>query len=187
MGYLELIAIALGLSMDAFAVAVSKGLCLRKVGFRNALITGLFFGGFQALMPLIGYFLGSQFEEYLTSVDHWIIFGLLALIGMNMILESRNCKTEKHDTLNLKNLTILSLATSIDALAVGITFAFLHVNIFEGVTVIGLITFVLSFAGVRLGSAFGARFRSKAEFAGGVILLLIGTKILFEHLEIWHW
>lgn len=187
MGNLELVAIALGLSMDAFAVAVSKGLCLRRAGCRNAFITGLFFGGFQAFMPLIGYFLGNQFEGYLTSVDHWIIFALLALIGTNMILESKNEKKEKHDTLNLKNLTILSLATSIDALAVGITFAFLHINILAGVIVIGLITFILSFAGVRLGSAFGAKFRSKAEVAGGIILLLIGTKILLEHLGILGW
>lgn len=187
MGNLELVAIALGLSMDAFAVAISKGLCLRKAGFRNAFITGLFFGGFQALMPLIGYFLGRQFEGYLTAIDHWIIFALLALIGTNMILESRNEKKEKHDTLNLKNLTILSLATSIDALAVGITFAFLHINIFTGVTVIGLITFILSFIGVRLGCAFGSKLRSKAEVAGGIILLLIGTKILLEHLGILGW
>ena len=182
MGMFELLAIALGLSMDAFAVAVSKGLCLREMHYKYALITGLFFGGFQALMPLIGYFLGIQFEDYLTSIDHWIIFTLLALIGVNMILESRKEEKEKCDTLSLKNMTILSLATSIDALAIGITFAFLHADIFKGVAVIGLITFILSFIGVKIGNIFGAKFKSKAEIAGGIILILIGTKILLEHL-----
>ncbi len=184
MGNIELFAIALGLSMDAFAVAIGKGLCLRRSCYKYAVITGLFFGGFQALMPLIGYYLGNQFEDYLTSVDHWIIFALLVMIGINMILESRNDKKEKNDTLNLKNMTILSLATSIDALAVGITFAFLHVNIIAGVIVIGLTTFFLSFAGVKIGNAFGSKFKSKAEIAGGIILILIGTKILLEHLGI---
>lgn len=184
MGNIELFAIALGLSMDAFAVAIGKGLCLRRSCYKYAAITGLFFGGFQALMPLIGYYLGNQFEDYLTSVDHWIIFALLVMIGTNMILESRNDKKEKNDTLNLKNMTILSLATSIDALAVGITFAFLHVNIIAGVTVIGLTTFFLSFAGVKIGNAFGSKFKSKAEIAGGIILILIGIKILLEHLGI---
>jgi len=178
----ELFAIALGLSMDAFAVAVSKGLCLRKMRYKYAVITGLFFGGFQALMPLIGYFLGVQFEDYLTSVDHWIIFGLLFLIGINMILESRKEEREKCDTLNLGNMTMLSLATSIDALAVGITFAFLHANIYYSITVIGLTTLVLSFCGVLIGNLFGSRFKSKAEIAGGIILILIGVKILLEHL-----
>lgn len=181
---LELFAIAFGLSMDAFAVAISKGLCMSKVRYKYALITGLFFGGFQALMPLVGYFLGVQFEDYLTSFDHWIIFTLLFLIGINMILESRKEEKEKCDTLNLKNMTILSLATSIDALAVGITFAFLHADIVSSITVIGLTTFVLSFLGVVIGNMFGARFKSKAEIAGGVILVLIGTKILLEHLGI---
>lgn len=178
----ELFAISLGLSMDAFAVAISKGLCLRRMKYKYAVITGLFFGGFQALMPLIGYFLGKQFEDYLTSIDHWIIFALLFLIGVNMILESRKEEKEKCDTLNFKNMTILSLATSIDALAVGITFAFLHVNIFAGITVIGLTTFVLSFFGVIIGNMFGSRFKSKAEIAGGIVLILIGAKILLEHL-----
>lgn len=178
----ELIAIALGLSMDAFAVAVTKGLCLRKMRYKYAWITGLFFGGFQALMPLVGFFLGVQFEDYLTSIDHWIIFGLLFLIGVNMILESRKNEEEKCDTLSLKNMTMLSLATSIDALAVGITFAFLHANIFASVAVIGLTTFVLSFFGVVIGNLFGARFKSKAEIAGGIVLILIGAKILLEHL-----
>ena len=180
----ELYAIAFGLSMDAFAVAITKGLCLSRMRYKYALITGLFFGGFQALMPLIGYFLGKQFEDYLTSIDHWIIFALLLLIGINMILESRKEEKEKCDTLNIKNMTILSLATSIDALAVGITFAFLHTNIIAGITVIGLTTFVLSFFGVVIGNMFGSRFKSKAEIAGGIILIMIGTKILFEHLGV---
>lgn len=178
----ELFAIALGLSMDAFAVAVSKGLCLRKMRYKYAWMTGLFFGGFQALMPLIGYFLGVQFEDYLTSVDHWIIFGLLALIGINMIFESRKDENAKCDTLKLKDMTVLSLATSIDALAVGITFAFLHANIYIGIAAIGVTTFVLSFAGVVIGNLFGSRFKSKAEIAGGIALILIGAKILLEHL-----
>jgi putative Mn2+ efflux pump MntP len=182
MGSFELLAIALGLSMDAFAVAIGKGLCLRRMKYRYALITGLFFGGFQALMPLIGFFLGSQFEDYLTSVDHWIIFGLLALIGVNMILESRKEEYEKCDTLDLRNMTLMSLATSIDALAVGITFAFLHANIYISVAIIGLTTFVLSFLGVVIGNLFGARFKSKAEIAGGIVLILIGAKILLQHL-----
>jgi putative Mn2+ efflux pump MntP len=178
----ELFAIALGLSMDAFAVAVTKGLCLRKMRYKYALITGLFFGGFQALMPLVGFFLGVQFEGYLTSIDHWIIFGLLFLIGLSMILESRKSETEKCDTLSLRNMTMLSLATSIDALAVGITFAFLHANIYLNVVVIGLTTFVLSFFGVVIGNLFGSRFKAKAEIAGGIVLILIGAKILLEHL-----
>lgn len=180
----ELYAIAFGLSMDAFAVAITKGLCLSRMRYKYALITGLFFGGFQAFMPLIGYYLGVQFEDYLTSIDHWIIFALLFLIGINMILESRKEEKEKCDTLNIKNMTILSLATSIDALAVGITFAFLHADIIAGITVIGLTTFILSFFGVVIGNLFGSRFKSKAEIAGGIILIMIGTKILFEHLGI---
>jgi Predicted membrane protein len=186
MHFLELLAIALGLSMDAFAVAVSKGLCLRRMQYKYALITGLFFGGFQALMPLIGYFLGVQFEDYLTSVDHWIIFGLLALIGVNMIFESHKEEKEKCDTLSLRNMTMLSLATSIDALAVGITFAFLHADILFSVAVIGITTFVLSCIGVIIGNMFGSKFQAKAEMAGGIVLILIGLKILLEHLGMIH-
>lgn len=180
---IELFAIALGLSMDAFAVAVGKGLCLQKKGqYKYALTTGLFFGGFQALMPLIGYFLGVQFEDYLTSIDHWIIFGLLALIGFNMILESRREEKESCQIMSLKNMIALSLATSIDALAVGITFAFLHADVFISVAVIGITTFVLSYCGVFIGNIFGSRYKSKAEIAGGIVLILIGIKILLEHM-----
>ena len=184
MGGIELFAIAFGLSMDAFAVAIGKGLCLRRMQYRYAVIIGLFFGGFQALMPLIGYILGTQFQDYLTSVDHWIIFALLSMIGINMILESRSEEKEACDVFSMRNMTALSLATSIDALAVGITFAFLHANIFTSIAVIGLVTFVLSFFGVVIGNMFGARFKSKAETAGGIILILIGTKILLEHLGV---
>lgn len=186
MGSLELIAIAVGLSMDAFAVAVSKGLSIRVIRLRYAVITGLFFGGFQALMPLVGFYLGTQFEDYLTSIDHWIMFGLLFLIGFNMILESRKEQKKMDDKLSFKNMTILSVATSIDALAVGVTFAFLEANIYTAIFVIGVITFLLSMAGVAIGNAFGAKFKSKAEFAGGLILILIGAKILLEHLGIIH-
>jgi len=178
----ELFAIALGLSMDAFAVAVGKGLCLQRMDYRYAAVTGLFFGGFQALMPLIGFFLGVQFKDYLTSVDHWIIFGLLFLIGLNMILESRKDAEEKCDVTSHRNLVLLSLATSIDALAVGITFAFLHVDIYASIAVIGITTLTLSFLGVLIGNLFGSKFKSKAEIAGGIVLILIGVKILLEHL-----
>jgi putative Mn2+ efflux pump MntP len=189
---LELFAIALGLSMDAFAVAITKGLCLRKVRFKYALITGLFFGGFQALMPLIGYMLGNQFSRYITSFDHWIAFVLLLLIGLNMIKESREKKSEctdqgcgndgEEDSFSLKNMTVLAIATSIDALAIGVTFAFLKVNIVPAVTFIGIVTFIFSFLGVKIGNVFGAKFESKAELAGGIILVAMGLKILFEHL-----
>jgi len=178
----ELFAIAVGLSMDAFAVAITKGLCLRALRLKYALLTGIFFGSFQAFMPLIGYYLGVKLEDYLTSIDHWIIFGLLLLIGLNMILESRKQEHEKCDAFSLKSMTILSLATSIDALAVGITFAFLHAKIWISITVIGLTTFVLSYIGVVIGCMFGSKFKSKAELAGGIVLILIGAKILLEHL-----
>lgn len=179
---IELFAIALGLSMDAFAVAIGKGLCLPKIQYKYALTTGLFFGGFQALMPLIGYFLGVQFEKYLTQMDHWIIFGLLCLIGINMILESRKEVKEVCETFGLKNMVLLSLATSIDALALGITFAILHADILIGISVIGVITFILSFIGVMIGNIVGFKLKAKAEIAGGIVLILIGTKILLEHL-----
>lgn len=179
---IELFAIAVGLSMDAFAVAIGKGLCMPSMQYRYAFLTGLFFGGFQAVMPLIGYFLGVQFEDYLTAVDHWVIFGLLFLIGLNMILESRHEEKALCDAMSLKNMFLLSLATSIDALAVGITFAFLHADILFSVGVIGITTFILSFFGVVIGNVFGARFKSKAEIVGGAVLILIGAKILLEHL-----
>lgn len=185
----ELFLIAVGLSMDAFAVAICKGLSMRKMNYRHAVVIALFFGGFQALMPLIGWGLGKQFERYITSVDHWIAFILLAIIGMNMIREALSkdddeekcCQSER---LDLKELLMMAIATSIDALAVGVTFAFLQVSIVPAISLIGITTFILSLIGVSLGRVFGAKFKSKAEFFGGAILILIGVKILLEHLGV---
>lgn len=187
MGLVELFLIAVGLSMDAFAVAVCKGLAMKgKVNRGHALTIALFFGGFQALMPLIGWALGRQFEGYITRIDHWVAFVLLAVIGGKMVWEALRegeaCPAEAAERLDLKELTVLALATSIDALAVGITFAFLKADIALSVTLIGLTTFLLSLAGVCIGHTFGARFKQKAEIAGGAILILIGLKILLEHL-----
>ena len=182
MSLLELFIIALGLSMDAFAVAICKGLSVQQLKPRHALITGLYFGGFQALMPLIGYLLGVRFESFITSFDHWIAFVLLALIGLNMIKESREESECLNDAFDFKTMLPLALATSIDALAVGVTFAFLQVNIAPAVSFIGVITFVLSALGVKMGHVFGSKYNSRAELAGGVILILMGIKILIEHL-----
>lgn len=184
MHYFELLIIAVGLSMDAFAVAVCKGLAQKQHNMKNSLITGAYFGGFQALMPLLGYFLGTQFADAITAVDHWIAFALLSLIGINMIRESRSCDAKANSSFGFKNMVVLSLATSIDALAIGITFAFLKVDIVSAVLTIGAITFAISFVGVKLGSVFGIRFKSKAEITGGVILILMGLKILLEHLGV---
>lgn len=182
----ELLLIAVGLSMDAFAVSICKGLATKKVGVKHMLIVGLWFGGFQALMPLIGYFLGSTFEEYITRFDHWVAFVLLALIGGNMIREALSGEEEKaNDSLGVREMLTLAVATSIDALAVGVTFALLPgVNIAAAVSFIGVITFVISAAGIKVGNAFGTKCKSKAGLAGGVILILIGLKILFEHLGV---
>ena len=186
MGLLELFLVAVGLSMDAFAVAVCKGLALRKVNVGQMALVGLWFGGFQALMPLIGYFVGAQFREQITFIDHWIAFGLLAIIGGNMIRESLSKEEECPDaSLSVKAMLPMAIATSIDALAVGVSFAFLSVNIGAAVSFIGVITFVLSMVGVKAGSLFGAKYKSKAELAGGVILILMGLKILLEHLGCW--
>lgn len=190
MSIFELFLIAVGLSMDAFAVAICKGLSMRKMNYRHAAVIALFFGGFQALMPLIGWVLGKQFERYITSVDHWIAFILLAIIGMNMIREALGKDDEEEekgcqgDRLDLKELLMMAIAASIDALAVGVTFAFLQVSIVPAVSLIGITTFVLSLIGVSLGRVFGAKFKSKAEFLGGAILILIGVKILLEHLGV---
>lgn len=185
MGIVELFILAVGLSMDAFAVAVCKGLAMEKISVKKAAIVGVWFGGFQALMPLIGYFLGVQFKDYIVSVDHWIAFVLLSLIGANMIKEALSKEEEKEDaSLGFKNMLLLAIATSIDALAVGVTFAFLEVNIVYAVCFIGIITFILSMAGVKIGNVFGSKYKSKAELAGGIILILLGIKILLEHLEI---
>ena len=169
--------------MDAFAVSVCKGLAMPKCTFKKAAIVGLWFGGFQALMPAIGYILGAQFQEAIASIDHWIAFVLLALIGGNMIHEALDNDEEEADaSLNVKTMFLLAVATSIDALAIGITFAFLKVNIIPAVCFIGIVTFIISFAGVKIGNVFGARYKNKAEIVGGIILILLGLKILLEHL-----
>ena len=189
MSLLELFIIAVGLSMDAFAVALCKGLGMKRVNYRHALVIALFFGMFQALMPVIGWALGTQFERFITPIDHWIAFCLLAFIGGKMLLDAvRNegCKEcgEYRERLDLRELLMLAVATSIDALAVGITFAFLHVDIVLSATIIGIITFAISFAGVVAGNRFGARFERPATIVGGVVLVLIGVKILLEHLGV---
>jgi putative Mn2+ efflux pump MntP len=182
LGFLELFAIAVGLSMDAFAVSVCKGLSAGKVRLKHILCVGLWFGGFQAGMPLLGYFLGSQFEGITTKYDHWIAFVLLCIIGANMIKEAR-AKTEGLDaSFSFKTMFLLAVATSIDALAVGITFAFLQVKIIPAVLLIGLTTFVFSAVGIQIGSVFGLKYKSKAEFFGGCVLIFLGVKILIEHL-----
>ena len=183
MGLIELFLIAVGLSMDAFAVSVCKGLAMPKCTFKKAAIVGLWFGGFQALMPAIGYVLGAQFQETIASIEHWIAFVLLALIGGNMIHEALDNDEEEADaSLDVKTMFLLAVATSIDALAIGITFAFLKVNIIPAVCFIGIVTFIISFAGVKIGNVFGVRYKNKAEIVGGVILILLGLKILLEHL-----
>ena len=186
MTFFELFLIGIGLSMDAFAVSICKGLSMQKIDKKYTLCIGLFFGGFQALMPLTGYLLGSQFSGYIERFDHWIAFVLLALIGFNMIKESREEEEEEkpYAGVNFKELLILAVATSIDALAVGVTFAFLQVNIVSAITIIGCTTFVISIAGVYGGNVFGSRYKSRAELTGGIILILIGLKILLEHLGV---
>lgn len=186
MSLTELFVIAVGLSMDAFAVAVCKGLAVKKAGIKQMLLAGVWFGGFQALMPAIGYFLGATFEEYITQIDHWIAFILLGIIGANMIKEALSKEEEcSNDSMGFKEMLTLAVATSIDALAVGITFALLpDVNIGAAVGFIGVITLVLSAAGIKIGNIFGVKYKSKAELAGGIILILMGLKILLEHLGV---
>ena len=188
MGLIELFLTGVGLSMDAFAVSICKGLGMRKVNYRHTFLIALFFGGFQALMPLAGWLLGRQFERYITAVDHWIAFGLLALIGGNMLRDAFRNEPESTsgcgDRLDLKELLLMAIATSIDALAVGISFAFLGVNIWLAIAVIGITTFVICTAGVFVGHRFGTRYQKRAAIAGGVILILLGLKILLEHLGV---
>lgn len=185
-----LFTIALGLSMDAFAVAICKGLAVKKAGIKQMGLAGLWFGGFQGLMPFIGYLLGSTFEAYITKIDHWIAFVLLGLIGANMIKEALSkdddCECDgKAGSMAVKEMFTLAVATSIDALAVGVTFALLpEVNIGAAVGFIGIITFILSAIGIKIGNIFGVKFKSKAELAGGIILILMGLKILLEHLGV---
>lgn len=180
MSILDLFILAVGLSMDAFAVSVCKDLSLGKIKPKHMCIAGAWFGGFQALMPLIGYFLGSFFAEMIEKYDHWVAFVLLAIIGGNMIKESFG-KDEKVDSsMDVKSMLLLAIATSIDALAVGVTFAFLQVQIVPAVSFIGVITFIFSAVGVKIGSLFGTKYKSKAELFGGIVLVLIGIKILLE-------
>ena len=191
MGLLEPALIGVGLSMDAFAVSICKGLSMRKVDKKYMLVLAAFFGGFQALMPTLGWLLGSQFQSYITAIDHWIAFILLALIGGKMILDVIKERGENEEVcpddsvrIDLKEFFLLAVATSIDALAVGITFAFLQVKLISSVTVIGCITFCFTIAGVLIGNVFGTKFKDKATVLGGVILIAIGVKILLEHLGI---
>ena len=188
--FIELFLLGIGLAMDAFAVSVCKGLGMRNLNKKQTLIIGLYFGGFQALMPLIGWLLGSQFQKYITRIDHWIAFILLGFIGGKMMIEAIREWNEEETVdvidahLDHKNMLVLSVATSIDALAVGITFAFLDTPIIEAITIIGITTMVISIIGVVVGNFFGSRYKSKAEFIGGLILVLLGLKILLEHLGI---
>jgi len=186
MTFIELLLIAVGLSMDAFSVSICKGLTTKKFSWRMALICGLWFGLFQALMPIIGYFLGAQFQELIEAYDHWIAFGLLALIGANMIRESVWGKEdhEHNGALDFKTMFLLAIATSIDALAVGVSFACIQVELWSSVTVIGLTTFLFSVLGVKIGNVFGSKYEKSAGIVGGIILILIGLKILLEHLGI---
>jgi len=181
----EIIFIGIGLAMDAFAVSICKGLSMKKINWKSVIIISLYFGLFQAGMPVLGYFLGSTFSELVQQVDHWIAFILLAIIGGNMIKESTDDEVEKrNDKVDFKTMIILAIATSIDALAVGVTFAFFQVNLLLAITIIGIITSVLSFLGVLIGNKFGDKFQNRAELTGGIILIIIGLKILLEHLGI---
>lgn len=185
MELMEIFFVGIGLAMDAFAVSICKGLSMKKIKWKSAIIIALYFGLFQALMPVIGYFLGSTFSSLVQKVDHWIAFILLAIIGGNMIKESRDDEAEKrNDKVDFRTMIILAVATSIDALAVGVTFSFFEVNLLLAITIIGTLTFILSVIGVILGNKFGDKFQNKAELAGGSILIIIGLKILLEHLGI---
>lgn len=185
MSIVELFILAVGLSMDAFAVSVCKGLSLGKINIKHMCIAGAWFGGFQALMPLVGYLLGTRFAALVDAYDHWIAFVLLLIIGANMIREAVSGEEESVDaSMGVKSMLLLAIATSIDALAVGVTFAFLEVQIIPAITFIGCTTFILSALGVKAGSMFGYRYKNKAEICGGVILIILGIKILLEGLGI---
>lgn len=185
MGVVELIILSIGLAMDACAVSICKGISFKKMEWKKAIIIGLWFGAFQALMPLIGYMLGSTFEEVVKNIDHWLAFILLLGIGANMIKEAFSKDTEdENDDISAKSMFVLAVATSIDALAVGITFAFFKVNILLAITLIGITTFILSVIGTKIGNKFGNKYKSKAEIAGGIILILLGIKILLEHMGV---
>ena len=183
MTFVELLLIAIGLSMDAFSVSICKGLTTKRFSWRMALVCGLWFGFFQALMPIIGYFLGAQFQEMIEAYDHWIAFGLLFLIGANMIREAVWGKEEQQDgSLGFKTMFLLAIATSIDALAVGVSFACIQVKLWSSVIIIGITTFLFSVLGVKIGNVFGSKYEKSAGIVGGIILILIGLKILLEHL-----
>lgn len=186
--FMELFLIGVGLSMDAFAVSVCKGLGMSKVNKKQTLLIGLFFGGFQAFMPFVGWVLGIQFKQYITAFDHWVAFILLSFIGGKMIWEvfhpDEDMEEGKDQPFSLKELLMLAIATSIDALAVGIIFALQQYPILEAISIIGVVTFLLSVLGVYIGNFFGSRYKNKAELAGGIILIGIGLKILLEHLGV---
>lgn len=185
MGASEILLIGIGLAMDAFAVSICKGLSIKKMSWKKAIIVGTYFGVFQALMPVIGYLLGATFKDVVTKVDHWIAFGLLTIIGFNMLKEAFG-QSEEHqnDSVDFRTMSILAIATSIDALAVGITFAFLKVNMVLATIMIGIVTFAICIIGVKIGNKFGDKYERKAEVVGGLILILMGIKILLEHLVI---
>ena len=191
MGLAELLLLAVGLSMDAFAVSICKGLSMKKATWKAQLVCGVWFGGFQALMPLVGYFLGTLFAEAIEAFDHWVAFALLAIIGINMLKEAFSRDEAEKDTqgdgdLSPKTMLVMAIATSIDALAVGISLAMAgSVNIFMAVLLIGAVTFALSAMGVRIGNVFGSRYEKKAQAVGGIILVFLGVKILLEHLGVW--
>ena len=185
MGLTEIIILSIGLSMDAFAVAMCKGLSMKKMSWKKAIVIALYFGIFQAVMPLIGYGLGIKFQQSIANIDHWIAFILLTIIGINMLKEIwSEAESESNDNIDFKSMIVLAIATSIDALAIGITFAFLKCNIVFSVTCIGIITFLLSLIGVKIGNIFGAKYEKKAQLVGGLILILLGIKILVEHLRV---
>lgn len=184
MSVIEIAIIGIGLAMDAFAVSICKGLAMKKMSYRKAVIIALFFGGFQALMPAIGYVLGTTFASKIAAIDHWIAFILLGLIGVNMIKEALGKDDDEclDDTLRFGDLIMLSIATSIDALAVGITFSFFNVSIVLSSSIIGFITFIICIIGVKVGNVFGEKYKSKAELTGGILLIVMGCKILIDHL-----
>lgn len=186
MGIIEIVLLSFGLGMDAFAVAVCKGIAMKKMDWKSAIIIGTYFGEFQAIMPLIGYALGNTFENLIIKIDHWIAFSLLGAIGIDMIINSRKKDEIQNDNIDVKHMTILAIATSIDALAVGITFSFLKVNVILAITLIGIITFILSVMGTKIGNRFGSKYGKIAQVLGGITLILLGTNILFEHLGIFH-
>lgn len=182
MSFIEIFLIGIGLSMDAFAVSICKGLSVPRVKPKHCLITGLYFGGFQALMPFLGYIAGVRFKNLIMSFDHWVAFVLLGIIGLNMIKESRSECEKVGDSFNFKTMFPLAVATSIDALIVGVTFAFLQVNIAVAITIIGITTFSFGVIGLKVGNVFGLKYRARAELFGGIVLVFMGVKILLEHL-----